>query len=109
MEVIIPVGDGNKLCTLACYYGIAGASNGGDDCVINERLLAAALARACAAGDAPYLLCMDGNISVKASAIITDVINDAALIDLRADRHPTDAMQTTFKFGGIKTTPLVEG
>ena len=109
IEVIIPVGEGNKLCTLACFYGIAGASSGGDECVVNERLLAAALSRACAAGDAPYLLCMDGNISAKASAIITAVTNDAALIDLRADRDPVNASQPTFKFGGIKATPLTEG
>jgi len=75
----------------------------------DERLLAAVLARACAAGGAPYLLRMDGNITARASAIITDVIRDAALIDLRADRHPEDATQPTYKFGGIETIPLVEG
>jgi hypothetical protein len=52
---------------------------------------------------------MDGSISAKASAIITDVLNDTALIDLRADRHPEDAAQPTLKFGGIKSTPLTEG
>jgi hypothetical protein len=45
----------------------------------------------------------------QASAILTTVIQDAALVDLRADRHPDDASQPTYKFGGIKTPPLVNG
>jgi len=81
VEAIVPIGDGNKQCTLAGLYGKAGASHGGDDYIVNERLLAAAVARACVAADAPYMLRMDCNIQAKASAVLATTIQDAALVD----------------------------
>ena len=103
LEMQIPIGNGAHHLTIAVYYGIAGASARGAAYELNERLLACATARALAAGDAPYILLMDGNIQIEDSTILTAVLRGSDLIDVAAETTWSQNTTMTYQKGGIET------
>ena len=103
LELQIPIGNGSHHVTIAVFYGIAGASAKGAAYELNERLLASATARALAAGDAPYILLMDGNIQVDDSATLSSVVKGSNLIDVAAELSFVQSTTMTLQAGGIKT------
>ena len=66
------------------------------------------IARATAIEDAPYYLCMDGNVSIATSDVLRDAVASGKIVNIWADRNPDNPDQPTFQFGGI-TEPIVAG
>ena len=99
-ECGIPIGSEWVVVTFGCYYGVSGASHDTQCAAINERLLSACLARALAAGDAPYILLMDSNTPIPHSNALSSAIGHRRLIDLVADRLP-GTPGPTYCEGGI--------
>jgi hypothetical protein len=81
---------------------------GGEQFTKNEQLLTMAIARAASAGDEPYILVMDANISVDDSTAISTALRLSHLVHLTNDRNPEEAGAPTFQFGGI-ADPIVKG
>ena len=67
-----------------------------------------AIARAASAGDEPYLLLTDANISAADPTALSTSIRLGHLVHLVDDRNPSEAGFPTFQFGGI-ADPIVKG
>ena len=104
-ECSIPVGESGTLITVACYYGVSRSSTDPQCAAVNERLLAACLARALSAGDGSYFLLSDTNIPLQQSQSLAAAIGNRRLVDLIADRCPDEEPPPTYKKDGI-TIPL---
>ena len=101
-ECSVPVGKEGTLITVACFYGISGAGSDKQRARANEKLLAACLARALAAGDTPYFLLLDTNIPIPQSHSLSQAIGHCKLIDVVADRWHNDDPPPTYLKGGIR-------
>ena len=99
----MPISASGTYVTIGLFYGVSGASDGGECYVHNE-----ALARAMTDADVPYIFLTDANIQKQHSQILQAVIQGNHLIDVRADRYPDNPNQPTFCSGGI-TAPLTAG
>ena len=100
-KMTFPIDDDGHFATVAVFYGSSGANAGGQDCAMNERLLTMVVARQLAAGDEPYLVCMDANVTESQSPVLTTALHLSKIINLRDDRVPESAGHPTFMFGGI--------
>ena len=87
--------------TFAVLYGVSGASGGGEEYQVNERLFALATSRMLAAEDAPYALLTDANIEALGSQLLRSLIDAGQIVNVYADRHPDMPARPTYLKGGI--------
>ena len=107
-ESSVPIDNASTCRNVAVYYGVAGASEGGECMANNERYLKLVFARAIADPTVPYVLCVDANIQEAQSAVIQTILRGSHMVNVRADRQPDTADVPTYCKGGI-TQPLTEG
>jgi exonuclease III len=81
-EILHALGKGNKHLKVASLYGYDGAPTDGERFRLNEDLISRALIRLLEAGDTPYLICGDFNISPQQSPAIAGLIAKGLLIDV---------------------------
>ena len=95
IETAVQTGDGGQAVYIASYYGISGASGGGNLRERNQSLLALALARASSFGRVPYILAGDFNEDPLESQVILKAAQSGWWID---------AVQLQFKDGKVPPT-----
>ena len=81
-EVLHALGKGNQHLKVASLYGYDGASSDGERFKLNEDLISRAMIRLIEAGDTPYLLCGDFNITPQQSPVIANLIAKGILVDV---------------------------
>ena len=81
-EVLHALGKGNQHLKVASLYGYDGATKDGERFRLNEDLISRALIRLLEAGDAPYVMCGDFNITPQQSPAIAGLIAKGLLIDV---------------------------
>jgi len=85
VEVTLPTSKKGHYLTVANYYGIAGASQGGEDFRCNEWFLAAAGRRAASFHNHPYFLIGDCNDSITHSKVMAALTEQHILYDVAAE------------------------
>ena len=106
MEVIMPVGNGEKQIVNATLYGISGANSDNAKFEENERLVAAALIRMNMFKDVPYYLCTDINVEPTNSNVLTKAREACIAYDIVYDFYEGKP-PPTFKADGV--CPDMEG
>ena len=81
-EVLRALGKCNKHLKITSLYGYDGAAGNGERFRLNEDLIGRALARVLEAGDTPYLLCGNLNITPQQSPAIAGLIAKGNLADV---------------------------
>ena len=81
-EVLHALGNGNQHIKVASLYRYDGATNDGERFKLNEDLISRAMIRLMEAGDTPYMLCGDFNITPQQSPVIANLIAKGILVDV---------------------------
>ena len=100
-EASIPLDNKGSFVSVSVFYGVAGASGGGDAYRINERLFSMIIVRIMSEEDAPHILLTDANIDQNESFVLRNAVRDGKIINVVDDRSQDEERQPTFKHGGI--------